>query len=789
MSCPHPVEPESKIRNDGSDDGRTRGRARGFALSLCLAGAVAAHDIGFTFMGSDPEVNTVSNPWTWGGADTSARARDSLKRVAGSSAAPGSTASVGLADSTTIGAIVPTVPVVQPPAPPDPVAVPDSLPPPPDTARVVQARKGADVVVVGIRPMTAFSRATFTDRDLSLRVKGGDPAEVVQVAPGLFTGQHSGGGKANQYFIRGFDCDHGTDLAIRFDGVPVNEPSHAHGQGYADLHFVIPELVDRVQVDKGPYDIRFGDFATAASIDMGTRASLDRNEAYVYGGAFGTFRAVSLLSVPDGVAAAEFYHSDGPFLDPEDHQRFNVFYKDALVSTPDSRLVLSLLGHSASWNASGQIPLRAVDSGWIPLYGSLDPSEGGSTQRFGATLDWSRRPDPRSTWRTTAYAVDSRFSLFSDFTFFQLDTANGDEIDQREDRVTTGFRSEYRLERSIAGVPASTTAGVEARFDRVETALDHARRRAILGQVVDARVDESSLSEYAMESIQPFRWLYVEAGVRGDRMGFEVADRLHPAGDSSLAGSRDAHLWSPKANVVFTPVARTDVFLNYGEGFHSNDARGTTRAVDPATPMAKARGYEVGIRTRPWKRLDLAASLWRLDLSEETVWSGDEGGTESAGATRRQGVDASARLRILDWLWSDLDLTRNSSVYRSDAGNGNAVALAPRFTASGGLSVRHPSGLFGSLRFQHLDDRPADAADSLRAKGFTVVDLSAGLRRGDWEFSLDLGNLTDTRWYTAQFETTSRIRDPRGELGPSVTDMDVVPGPPINLKAGLKRYF
>ena len=751
---------------------------------------VQAHDPGFLFMGSDPGANTVTPAWI-PPSDTAAVAKpleDTPTPTFSKASPPVPTESVA---STVVTDSVPTaraMDTLRAVVAPDTATLKDSA----DTAKILTANKSRDVLVVGVRPMTAFSRATFTDQDLSVRTQGGDPADVVKVAPGLFTGQHAGGGKANQYFIRGFDCDHGTDLAIWFDGMPVNEPSHAHGQGYADLHFIVPELVDRVQVDKGPYDIQYGDFATAAAISMTTRSKLDENEVYLYGGAFGTDRVVSMLALPgspNSILATEYYQSDGPFVDPEKNRRFNVFFKNTLAQSANSHLSITLMGYGASWNASGQIPLRAVDSGWIPLYGSEDSSEGGNSQRFSAALNYVDRPDPQNTLRATAYLIDYSLSLFSDFTFYDVDSVDGDEINQRDDRVTAGFHSDYRHDYAFGGVPTATIFGLEARDDRIHSVLDHAEDRRIIGHYVDANVDETSLGEYAMQSVQPFRWLYAEAGLRGDHFGFDVVDNLHKEGDSSITGNRDAQMWSPKANVVLTPWAKTDIFLNYGQGFHSNDAKGVTSPTDPATPLTKAVGYEIGVRTKLWNRLDLASSLWRIDLHSEYVWDGDVGGTEFEGATRREGVDASIRWQILDWLWSDLDMTRNTSVYESDPGNSNSVALAPRFTATGGLSFRHPSGFYGGLRFQHLDDRPADPADSLHAAGFTVLDLNAGYRWNRWEVILNLGNLTDTRWYTAQFETTTRIKNPQGVLGPATTDMDVVPGPPINVKVGLKYYF
>jgi outer membrane receptor protein involved in Fe transport len=288
-----------------------------------------------------------------------------------------------------------------------------------------------------------------------------------------------------------------------------------------------------------------------------------------------------------------------------------------------------------------------------------------------------------------------------------------------------------------------------------------------------------------MQSVSPWKWLYLEAGVRGDHYGFDVTDRLHPEGDSTLTGVKDASMMSPKVNVVVTPLDGTDIYLNYGEGFHSNDARGITSKTDPARPLTKARGYEVGVRTNALKRVDLATSLWKLDMEGEFVWVGDEGGTEENIPSERLGVDLEARVQILPWLWADFDMTKSSSEYIKNAGNGTAVALAPRLTWTGGISWRHKSGLFGSLRGQHLDNRPADEAGNFTAKGFTVFDLGTGYRFGRYELDVNVANLFNADWRTAQFENVSRLP---GEARP-VTDIHFVPGAPINVQGVAKYYF
>lgn len=648
------------------------------------------------------------------------------------------------------------------------------------------------ITAQGHRPVTASNSQTVRDRDLSLRLVT-DPADILKVTPGLFVGQHAGGGKANQYFIRGFDIDHGTDLAIWFDGMPVNNVSHAHGQGYADLHFIIPELVDQVQVNKGPTALEYGDLATAGSVNMTTRDRLPENQVYLSGGMFNTERALAMLTldVPSRpLVAMEVYHSDGPFRNPEDMDRYNLFFKAPIMAGEHSSLRLTLMAYGAGWNGSGQVPLRAIDSGWIDRFGSEDPSEGGSSQRQSLSLNYLAAPSDREELKASAYLIDYRLSLFSDFTFFAEDSVNGDEINQRDDRVVAGFEATYARKHFLGRAPATATFGLAARNDAIHANLDHARQREVIGHIVDADVREGSQSAWVQEAVTPFPWLYAEAGVRADHFGFNTVDRLNDTGAASITGVRDASIYSPKVNVAITPVKRTDIYLNYGEGFHSNDARGVTSRTDPARPLTKARGYEVGTRTNLWNRWDLAASLWQLDMQGEFVWVGDGGFTESNGATRRRGVDFETRLQILPWLWGDLDMTLCTAEYTRNAGNGTAIALAPRRTVAGGLSARHPSGFYGSLRVQSVDTRPADEGDDFQAKGFTVVDLAAGYRYKRWEAVVYVNNLLNTKWYTAQFENDSRVRMPGGALEPvAVTDMHVVPGAPVNVKGGVKMYF
>jgi outer membrane receptor protein involved in Fe transport len=640
------------------------------------------------------------------------------------------------------------------------------------------------------RPFTAASSQTIRDRDFALRVML-KPSDLVKVTPGLFTGQHAGGGKANQYFLRGFDIDHGTDLALWVDGMPVNNVSHGHGQGYADLHFIIPELFDRVEVNKGPYFTEYGDFATAGAVRMRTKEHIRESSAELQAGGYGTYRFLGIYAGADTVMspvlAAEIYRDDGPFKNPEDLERYNLFFRTNIWRGGASQVDLTLMSYGGDWNGSGQIPLREVEAGRLDRFGSEDPTEGGNSSRHSASLRFRSSAGPRSDFEASAYVISYRLALFSDFTFFAEDPVHGDQIEQEDRRLVAGVNAAYHVQGDLLGLTWNGTAGLDMRNDAIANALSHTEKRRKISKVVDADIEESGLGVYAQEEVSPLPWLRLVGGMRADYFGFDVTDNLQQLSDTvpGTSGVKSSSIFSPKLNAILGPFYKTEFYLNYGQGFHSNDARGVVRSEDPVTPLTKATGYELGLRTALVPRLDLAASLWRLDMRSELVWVGDEGGTEARGPTRRIGYDAEARFQVLPWLWLDADLTQSDAVYTGNAGNGDAVALAPTTTFAGGVSARHRSGLKGSLRVQSIADRPATEDKSLTAEGFTVVDLGLGYRWRNVEADLSIANLFDTEWREAQFANESRLK---GEAAP-VEDIHFVPGTPFQAQGGVRVYF
>lgn len=695
-------------------------------------------------------------------------------------------------------------PADESPSAPAPTAPKPSQPPHPPS----DPPSPIDVTVQGDAPDgDAASRVRYSRPELELRPRL-RPGDVVEAVPGVFAVQHAGGGKANQYFLRGFDADHGTDLRIMVDGVPVNMVSHGHGQGFADLHFLIPELVVGLDGYKGPYYAPQGDFATAGAIDLHLAETLPESYAQIGGGQYGVFRALVIESPELGdawraVAAAEVYHDDGPFKNPERLWRFNLYAKITHDFSANVKAWLSFMSYGSSWHGSGQIPARAVcgegEAGQpspeslgghcIDHFGTIDPSEGGSTQRHAAQLGMSGRWDD---WQldAMAYMIRYRFQLYSNFTFFADDPVHGDEIEQDDSRLLGGLDAKVKRGARIGSSTFSTTLGLQTRVDGIENALYHDQARERLDDEIHAQITESSVSAYLEEDARLTSWLRIVLGLRADRFDVTVDDLLEDEATlgSRSSGDQGATLFSPKASAVISPFRQLDVFLDYGRGFHSNDARGAVLSKNPVTLLTPATGYEGGVRVRPLSRLVFEAAVFLLDLDSELVWSGDTGGTEASGATRRYGVELTGRYQLASWLFADVESAITKARFRSNAGNGDAVALAPTFTFTAGFGMRPRLGdftPFASLRLKAIGDRPANQARTLTADGFAIVDANTGLRWKDIEAGLDVQNLFNAKWREVNFASTTRLPwEPK-----PVTGIHYSPGWPFTAIGRLTVYW
>ena len=668
------------------------------------------------------------------------------------------------------------------PAPP--VVAP---PPPPARPPTEAAQTGADqsTLVLAQRPISAASSFAVRDREFQLRPIG-SVQDILRVTPGLVMVQHSGGGKANQYFLRGFDADHGTDLALSIDGVPINMVSHAHGQGFADTNFIIPEVVERVEVTKGPYFANQGDFATSGAVNMVSRSAFEHSSVgFGMSGSAGHgapgFRGLVIASPKvEGIQAtfaAEVGRQNGPFDNPENWDKYKLFNKLTFDINPVSSISLTHMSYAGNWHGSGQIPSRAVESGLISRFGSIDPDEGGNTARHQLALQYRLRPTENSEVKALAYMGTYRFNLYSNFTLFSRDPDNGDEIEQVDRRTFYGAKVSYRVVHQIEGVRFDTTIGGDMRSDDIKNQLMNTTHRVPLATVRDNQVHETLLGAYVNEEVTPLKWLRVDVGGRADLLSFAVDNQLGtPDATAPKTGVNGAHQFSPKTSAVVTPLqrddAQLDLYVNYGHGFHSNDVRGafSTPAI---TPLTRAIGEEVGARTRLFRRWDLGAALWQLDLDNETTWNGDDGTTAVGNKTNRRGIEIETRYEITPWLAADLDLTFTKSQFTTDHENGGGLALAPKQTWSGGLSARRelgPGTARAGLRFYGIGDRPASDDGVIQAPGFTQFDLHAGYRLRRFDIALDIENLLNSTYRGAQFDTTSRLP----QCG-DVIDVDVEP--------------
>ena len=641
------------------------------------------------------------------------------------------------------------------------------------------------VLVTAPPALSSSSEQLIPGKDFELRPQG-RPADVLRLIPGLIINQHQGGGKAEQYLIRGFDADHGTDLALFVDGLPVNLRSHAHGQGYADLHFLIPETVKTVDVLKGPYWAEYGDFDTAGVVNFVTRDYVEENTLEVAGGSFNTQRYLALLSPSRGALktfiAADLYHNDGPFDHANGYTRYNLFAKASADIAEDMRLAVSASHYRAEWHGSGQLPARAVRSGLIDRFGAIDPTEGGVTQRTNVNVEYSWKPTENQKLSAHAYLTYYELSLFNDFTFFLNDPTLGDEINQRDRRFLAGFDTQYEIKSRPAGIPVTTTAGFQYRIDTPHVVLASATQRHQTGRVQDVRIVEQSYSPFLKFDIAPVEKVRLVTGARGDVFSYQGTQQVNTV-EGDLKGRVTRARPNVKANLVLGPWAETEWFANFGTGYHSNDARAVLadRKLDA---LPTARGYEFGLRSRLVPRVELFATYWFLDLGSELVFVGDDGTTRAQGPSHRDGPELGAKVRLLDWLTftGDFTYTRKAEFTQT----GEAVPLAPLWTARADLTARLPWGLASSFEMRYLGDRFADPDRHQTARGYTIFNWTTRYRYKSLDAFLSIENLTNTQWREAQFFFTSRLR---GEPAGGVDDIHFTPGTPRSFLGGVALHF
>lgn len=626
------------------------------------------------------------------------------------------------------------------------------------------------------------------------------PAEVLEFVPGVIVTQHSGDGKANQYFLRGFNLDHGTDFATFVDGMPVNMPSHAHGQGYSDLNWLIPELVNRIRYKKGPYFADGGDFSSAGVAHLGLFDTLPQGTASLTVGENDYARALLTQSVPwqDGnlLYAIETAHNNGPWNEPERFHRANGVLRYS-TSTDSSGTSITAMAYTAAWHSTDQIPQRAVDQGLVGRFGALDPTDGGNTERYSLSFATERESDTGG-FKLNAYAITSKLNLVSNFTYNldQLEPPlNADQFVQAESRQVFGGGASRSFATPFGGFEGTTTIGTSLRMDR----LDPVGLYQGLGGQRTATVQESTVREnmwavYAENSTAwtpAFRTLL---GVRHDHMDVNVRSSI--AGNS---GQQSADLTSPKLSLIFGPWSKTEYFVNMGSGFHSNDARGVTAYVspkegipiDPAPALVRTHGSELGLRTEAIPGLQSSVALWQLAIGSELVFSGDAGDTQASGASRRSGIEFNNHYRATPWLLLDADIAFSRAEFNTPQGDapnaGRYIPGSVETVVSVGAVVSDRGPWSGQLQLRYFGPRPLIEDNSQRSAATTLAYLRVGYQLSPkTKLALDVFNLFDSKASDIDYYYTSRLP---GEPAEGVADRHLHPVEPRSMRLTLTAHF
>ncbi|MDO9710190.1 TonB-dependent receptor [Paracraurococcus lichenis] len=645
-------------------------------------------------------------------------------------------------------------------------------------------------VLVTARPErpAAASERNIPREELTARPIG-RVGEALEAAPGLVVTQHSGEGKANQYFLRGFNLDHGTDLAITVDGMPVNMRTHAHGQGYADLNFLIPELLGGMRVRKGPYFADEGDFATAGALGLDLVGTLERPVVQATAGSFGYWRGLAAGSRALGngtlLAAGEVATYDGPWRRGDELTRLNGLLRYSQGTALDG-FSLTGMAYSGRWHATDQVPARAVSAGIIDRFAAVDPTDGGRAQRYSLSGGYATTGDWGTT-RVSAYAIRSTLDLWNNFTYFLDDPENGDQFHQRDRRWVLGGEVSHSIPWTLLGREAETRFGVQTRHDDIRLGLDRTRARTTLSPVREDSVTQDSVGFFTDTTLRATDRLRLTAGLRADWMGGRVRSDL-----AANSGSAGEWIASPKAGIVLGPWWATEFFLNAGSGFHSNDLRGATIRVDPTDPLVplsrvpllvRARGAEIGVATRAIAGLDSRLAFFVLELGSEIVFLGDAGTTEASRASRRIGVEWTNRWQVRPELALDLDLAATRARFTQDDPAGNRIPGAPNLVLAAGATWDEGLGWFGAARLRLFGPRPLteDGKETSRSTALVNARLGYRFERGI-TLQLDAFNLFNTKASQIDYFYTSRLP---GEPAAGVADRHFHPVEPLAVRVTL----
>ncbi len=653
------------------------------------------------------------------------------------------------------------------------------LPPPPYVTGVRNVAGGPVV-----QP-TMASQMTVSGQDLDERAVT-RPGEILEAAPGLAVVSHADGGKANQYYLRGYNLDHGTDFAVFVDDMPINLPTHAHGQGYADLNWLMPETVSSLDIRKGPYFADVGDFASAGSLFLNLRDSVDKKIVEATVGSFNYDRVFTMGSAKLGggslLYAAEANTYDGPWTVPDGMHKFSGLLRYSQGTATDG-FSASAMAYSNIWNTTEQNALRAITSGQIGLYGEIDPTDGGNTSRYSLSARMAQS-DADGSWKANAYLVKYELDLYNDFTWFLTDPVNGDQFRQHDNRIYGGAGASRTIEGTLFGRPTETVFGFQSRYDDIDLVLNNTVQRQFLSYILADHVGERNGGIYAENTVHWTDWLSTTLGWRGDYFATSVNSMLQTAN----SGKDEMTIGSPKFRMVIGPFFNTELFVGAGMGYHSNDARSTVVSEvpgDPSTPegasplLVRSRGAEVGLRTKIVPGLDSSISLFYLRQESELFFDGDTGETMPGLPSQRTGIEFTNDYRPASWIHIDanLALTRarflgfdeaQEQLYQSLAGfpqaqignaPGNYVYNAPWMVASAGITLGEKTGWFGDLRWRFVSSRPLTEDGAFQSPPLSIFNGQIGYHfENGWSVRLDGLNLLNSQAPQAEYAYGSLLK-------------------------------
>ena len=641
-----------------------------------------------------------------------------------------------------------------------------------------------DVIITSSNGQQKFSTLAKVDLDLK-PVR--NTQELMRLVPGLFVAQHAGGGKAEQIFLRGFDCDHGTDIQVSVDGLPVNMVSHAHGQGYADSHFIIPETINNIDYGTGPYYTQQGNLNTAGYVSFSTYNNIPQSRIQIEAGRYNTFRTLAIIDLlkknkdrQSAYLAGEFNYTDGPTVNHQNFNRFNIFGKYNLAISDHTQLTASLFGFKSKWDASGQVPSRAVNAGLIDRFGSVDPTEGGNTERYNANLLMAHTFTNGVSWENQLWYTRNIFSLYSNFTFYLNDAINADEINQAEKRNIFGYGSKLNKKSIHSSYTVNSTYGAGIRYDATDPSyLARTVKRNFISFVKEGNIKEANAFGYLQKQISAGRW-FIDAGVRLDYLHFNYLNKLA----TEQVPAQGKSLVSPKLNIQYTVSPQVQLYVKAGKGFHSNDTR-VVVANEGREILPAAYGTDLGIIMKPTQNLILNVAAWHLYMQQEFVYVGDDGNIEPSGRTRRIGLDIIARYQLTESLFANANFNFTKPRSIDDAKGQNYIPLAPAFTSTGGLFYKKKEGLNGGITYRYIKDRPANEDNSIVAKGYLLLDGAINYTRPKYEIGLAMENMLNAEWNEAQFATESRLLSEPA----SVTELNFTPGTPFFIRGKFAIFF